>query len=167
MNSTRVYVIEKLSTLLGIPKDDEICTDIEKCILNYACDTCCGQPAWDNTDFTKMYKHRFLWIQSGLKNNPELGVKICEKKIKPTELVRMGPGQLWPGGPYAKAMEQWIHKELRKEYITNEIKNQDGLFTCNRCKTKKTTYYQLQTRSADEPMTTFVSCLNCDKNWKC
>ena len=41
------------------------------------------------------------------------------------------------------------------------------LFTCGRCKKNETTYYQLQTRSADEPMTTFVTCLNCGKRWKC
>ena len=167
MNSTRVFVIEKLSTLLGISKDDKICTDIEKCILNYACDTSCGKSAWDNPDFVKMYKHRFLWIQSGIKNNSDLKDKICKNKIKPTELVKMGPHHLWPDGPYARTIEDRIHKELRKEYLAKEVKNQDGLFTCNRCRTKKTTYYQLQTRSADEPMTTFVSCLNCDKNWKC
>lgn len=167
MNSTRVFVIEKLSTLLGIPKDDKICTDIEKCILNYACDTSCGQPAWDNPDFVKMYKHKFLWLQCGLKDNTELVDKICVTKIKPKELVTMGPHQLRPDGLYAKTMQDRIHKELRKEYLAKEIKNQDGLFRCERCKTKKTTYYQLQTRSADEPMTTFVSCLNCDKNWKC
>ncbi|KAI6698696.1 hypothetical protein NL676_018815 [Syzygium grande] len=31
-------------------------------------------------------------------------------------------------------------------------------FKCGRCGQRKTTYYQLQTRSADEPMTTFVTC---------
>ena len=40
-------------------------------------------------------------------------------------------------------------------------------FTCWKCKSKKCTYYQLQTRSADEPMTTFVSCLDCGNRWKC
>ena len=39
-------------------------------------------------------------------------------------------------------------------------------FTCGRCKRNKTTYYQLQTRSADEPMTTFVTCLHCNNKWK-
>jgi len=38
---------------------------------------------------------------------------------------------------------------------------------CSGCK-KKTNcdYHQRQTRSADEPMTTFVTCLECDKRWK-
>ena len=38
---------------------------------------------------------------------------------------------------------------------------------CSRCKKKaRCDYYQLQTRSADEPMTTFVTCLDCDHKWK-
>ena len=28
-------------------------------------------------------------------------------------------------------------------------------------------YYQLQTRSADEPMTTYVTCIKCGTRWKC
>ena len=40
-------------------------------------------------------------------------------------------------------------------------------YTCGRCKKKECTYYQMQTRSADEPMTTFVTCLNCGKRWRC
>ena len=40
-------------------------------------------------------------------------------------------------------------------------------FTCRKCKSNKCTYYQMQTRSADEPMTTFVTCLECGNRWKC
>ena len=40
-------------------------------------------------------------------------------------------------------------------------------FTCFKCKAQKCTYYQLQTRSADEPMTTYVNCINCGNRWKC
>jgi transcription elongation factor S-II len=93
--------------------------------------------------------------------------KIVTKKLKPLEVIDMRPEQLDPSGKYAKVLEKRIHREMRKEALTKEAKNQEGFFTCNRCKSKKTTYYQLQTRSADEPMTTYVSCLNCDKNWKC
>jgi len=40
-------------------------------------------------------------------------------------------------------------------------------FKCFKCGKRKCTYYELQTRSADEPMTTFVSCLSCGNHWKC
>jgi transcription elongation factor S-II len=40
------------------------------------------------------------------------------------------------------------------------------MFTCNKCGQNKTTYFQLQTRSADEPMTTFVTCCACGNHWK-
>jgi len=41
-----------------------------------------------------------------------------------------------------------------------------GTFWCGKCKKNKTTYFQMQTRSSDEPMTTFVTCLNCHNRWK-
>ena len=168
MNSTREFVIGKLSTLLDITKDDKICTDLEKCILNHSHDKCCSQPAWDNPHFTSIYKHKFLSIQKCLINSEELKEKIKSKVISVIDLMDMRPEQLWSDGPYAKLQEERIHKDLRKQYLAKEAKDSlVGFFTCGRCKSKKTTYYQLQTRSADEPMTTFVSCLNCEKNWKC
>jgi transcription elongation factor S-II len=45
--------------------------------------------------------------------------------------------------------------------------NKGGEFKCSRCKSSKTTFHEKQTRSADEPMTVFVLCLNCGKRWRC
>jgi len=39
-------------------------------------------------------------------------------------------------------------------------------FRCSKCGQRKTTYFQMQTRSADEPMTTFVTCTVCSHAWK-
>jgi DNA-directed RNA polymerase subunit M/transcription elongation factor TFIIS len=167
MNSTREFVVERFSTLLGIPATDKICTDLEKCILNHSYDVSRDQPAWDNPNFTGIYKQKFLSLQKNIRGSPELKEKIVTKKLNPVEIVAMRPEQLCPDGAYAQMLEKRIHRELRKEALTKEAKNQEGFFKCERCKSMKTTYYQLQTRSADEPMTTFVSCLNCDKNWKC
>lgn len=40
------------------------------------------------------------------------------------------------------------------------------MFRCGKCGERKCKYYQKQTRSADEPMTTFVTCVNCNNHWK-
>lgn len=39
-------------------------------------------------------------------------------------------------------------------------------FLCTRCWKRECTYYEMQTRSADEPMTIFITCLNCGKHWR-
>ena len=68
--------------------------------------------------------------------------------------------------------------EKWEELVQNKIKRDNAKynvdmeaateeFMCYKCKKRKCTYYELQTRSADEPMTTFVSCLNCGNRWKC
>jgi DNA-directed RNA polymerase subunit M/transcription elongation factor TFIIS len=163
----RKFIVERFSTLLEIPESDPICINLEKNIFNYAIDSTSGDASWDNKCFVMFYKSKFLSIQFTMKNNPEIKKRLVDKKIKTVNLVNMRPEELWFDGPRAKTIDERIHKEMRKEYLAKEMKTQDGFFTCNRCKSKKTTYYQLQTRSADEPMTTFVSCLNCNKNWKC
>jgi transcription elongation factor S-II len=71
---------------------------------------------------------------------------------------------------------QEINKEHWKKYIDRQSANDEFLysrtagirtteFKCGRCKEKNCTYYQLQVRCSDEPMTTFVNCLNCGNKW--
>ena len=72
---------------------------------------------------------------------------------------------------------QEMHPELWKDLIEQKMKRDESkmnqrleastdMFTCKKCKSKRCTYYELQTRSADEPATIFVTCLDCGKNWK-
>jgi len=44
--------------------------------------------------------------------------------------------------------------------------SENGAYTCNKCKSSKTSYFQLQIRGADEPMTTFITCNSCSHQWK-
>lgn len=39
-------------------------------------------------------------------------------------------------------------------------------FQCGRCKKRECVFFQLQTRSSDEPMTTFIQCTYCKNRWK-
>jgi transcription elongation factor S-II len=54
-----------------------------------------------------------------------------------------------------------------------EVQAETDAFQCGRCKQRKCRYRQAQTRSADEPMTTFVTCTVCNNRsvsrypWKC
>ncbi|XP_078006046.1 transcription elongation factor A protein 2 isoform X2 [Phascolarctos cinereus] len=66
-------------------------------------------------------------------------------------------------------------KEIRKAMTKEAIREhqmaktggtQTDLFTCGKCKKKNCTYTQVQTRSSDEPMTTFVVCNECGNRWK-
>ena len=41
-----------------------------------------------------------------------------------------------------------------------------GGFVCRKCKKERTSFYQMQTRSSDEPMTVFINCLDCGFRWR-
>ena len=66
---------------------------------------------------------------------------------------------------WEKIIEEKIQRDKSKYEINIEATTDE--FKCWKCKKRKCTYYELQTRSADEPMTTFVSCLSCGNHWKC
>jgi DNA-directed RNA polymerase subunit M/transcription elongation factor TFIIS len=106
-------------------------------------------------------------MKQGLMRCPANCENLKSGRVKTFQFIEYDPKELLPGGPYARMRDELVYRDLRKEYYSKELKNQEGLFKCGRCKSMKTTYYEMQTRSADEPMTVFVSCHNCGKNWKC
>lgn len=193
MEKVRNHVIEKLADTLDLSKTDPIVVNLEKSIVNHASarvetpkrenDTQsytiagikCGSnagwkekgvAAWDNDYFVATYKQKFLHLRENLKTNETLRDAVRAKTMKPEDLVQLKPWELQPNGRYAQQMEKQIHKELRKQALQDESKCIEGFFTCRRCKSKRTSYYELQTRAADEPTTVFVTCLNCDAHWK-
>ena len=50
--------------------------------------------------------------------------------------------------------------------VAQEEKSVSTSLECGKCHQKKVSYSQAQTRSADEPMTTFCECMNCGNRWK-
>jgi transcription elongation factor S-II len=167
MNATRKFAVDKFAETLEVSPDDARVVNLEKSILNHTCDRFPeDERTFENLKFGEAYKLKFLEIRRNLQRNPELCERLKNKTIKTHTLIDMKPWQAVPDGIYAKTREERIHKELRKEFLAREAQNQTGFFRCGKCKSYKTSYYQLQTRSADEPMTTFVSCLNCNNNFK-
>lgn len=92
-------------------------------------------------------------------NNKTLLKSILSEKIDPYFIAFLSPSQLNP--------EAWT-KELDKENKNNEAKNNiktTDLYKCYKCGHRKCVTTQKQTRSADEPMTTFVTCIVCYNTW--
>ncbi len=167
MAAIRKYMHNEFLKFLPDPKAQ----DMEKSVYNWAIKKTKGfgeKPAWENRKFVERYKKHFLEIKFALQNG-NLVDRISSGEVKSKTIGMMTPQGLWPTGPLATL----IHKrqeayQLKLQAIKDEEESfTEGMFTCGKCKSKKTTYYQMQTRSADEPMTTFVTCLNCNKKWKC
>lgn len=163
----RDYVVSRLSSILNIPKDDKLCLNLEKCIFNWAVDETQrrgDEPSFENVLFSERYKRKFLNIQFNIESIRE---QLINRTIKVTDVVYMTPYQLNPQGIYAKTKEKLRVEWLHKYSLNTEDPDYEGMFKCGKCKSMKTTYYQLQTRSADEPMTTFITCKNCGNRWRC
>lgn len=43
---------------------------------------------------------------------------------------------------------------------------EEGMLECGKCKARTVSVIQVQTRSADEPMTCFCTCRACGNKWK-
>merc|ERR1719282_219225 len=64
-------------------------------------------------------------------------------------------------------LRQYSMEEIQSDWALKHGQQRIcGMFTCGKCKGTRTTYFQMQTRSSDEPMTTFVTCLTCNNRWK-
>jgi DNA-directed RNA polymerase subunit M/transcription elongation factor TFIIS len=61
-----------------------------------------------------------------------------------------------------------IDEKTKTEKILRDSLEESAsdLFKCPRCHKSKTIHCEVQTRSSDEPMTTFITCLECGKKWK-
>ena len=157
----------KASDFLNLNEENVIVLNIEKGIFNNAIQYCKekGYPLkWSDTNFCKKYAtdaRRILANISYTTNAPVLREKIKDGMIEPYDLVNMTREELNP-----EVWENLKTKTLNKVVVKQEAQ-EDGMFKCNKCKSMKTVYYQMQTRSADEPMTTYVTCTNCNFKWKC
>ena len=150
-----------------IVNDEKITCNLEKGILNYSIMVAKEKNIvrkWDNTYFVVLYIERMRTIMYNLKHNPELMSILMSSEIKPHKIAFMTHQEMKPS-----RWERLINdKKIRDKNMYNpQLDANTDNFTCRRCKSKRCSYYQLQTRSADEPMTTFVTCIDCGNRWKC
>lgn len=99
-----------------------------------------------------------------MKNNKEFINKIINDEITFVELAGITHQEMRP--------EHWtelIKEKIRmdkKLFDERKVESMSDLIKCRKCKGRECTYYELQTRSCDEPATQYYTCLLCDHKWK-
>jgi DNA-directed RNA polymerase subunit M/transcription elongation factor TFIIS len=166
----RDKVIENFTEIL---EDKDLTVNLEKSLLHFISDQALKEGIevdWSNRVFWNMYRNKaislyenLLGTDSYVQNKENWLQRIKSGEISVQTYVEMNAID---GCPYRwkAAIERMIETE-KKLYSKNQAAS--IVMWCSGCKKKsKCDYYQMQTRSADEPMTTFVTCLECDRQWK-
>ena len=160
----REKIIQKFNDLIG---DEEISCELEDSIFEFV------EKEIENRGeflekvsglFIRLYHNKVVAIYNNLnmKNNiknKSFLDKILKREINCKEVPYMTPQEIFPEHWKAleekqKATDEFLYLK-KPEAATDEYK-------CAKCKERKCSYYELQVRSSDEPMTRFVKCLVCD-----
>jgi transcription elongation factor S-II len=124
--------------------------------------------SWKSREFVEKYRQIVRTVFSNIHpdspvKNTRLIARVLEGEFPLTEIPSMSSYEMFP--------ENWF--TLKDKLLQREQKILEGnksratdQFKCRRCNKRECTYYELQTRSADEPMTIFITCLNCGKEWR-
>jgi DNA-directed RNA polymerase subunit M/transcription elongation factor TFIIS len=157
----RNNIRKKLNEIL---KNEKNALNLEKGIFNYALKESQQKKVikkWDNHLFVQIYINHLRSIITNL--HGEILQKITDGVLKPHLVAFMTHHEIRP--------EKWSalidakSKRDKNKFEVNMSAATDS-FTCRKCKGNKCTYMQLQTRCADEGITTYVCCITCSARWK-
>lgn len=120
---------------------------------------------WGTSTGAQKAKYRSIMFNIKDSKNPDFRRKVLLGQFEPHTITELTPEQM-----ASDALREKNEKIKEKALFECErgqaaVASTDK-FKCGRCKKNETTYYQMQTRSADEPMTTYVTCVNCNNRWK-
>lgn len=115
-------------------------------------------------EFSQSFPKEVRSKTHNLKENKQLCENVYKSVINTVNFVKMLPSEMQSEELKNKDNE-YIKESLLASQIAKVSADTD-MFECSKCKQRKCTYSQLQTRSCDEPMTTFVTCTVCGNRWK-
>ncbi|KAJ5820286.1 hypothetical protein N7474_005877 [Penicillium riverlandense] len=115
----------------------------------------------------EQYRTKIRSLFQNLKNksNPMLRVRVMSGEITPDHFIRMTHDEL-RSAEQRDADEKIKKENMDKAMVAQAERSISTSLQCGKCGQRKVTYTEAQTRSADEPMTLFCTCLNCGKSWR-
>lgn len=151
--------------MTGFFENEKCAANLEKGVYNWALKEATNLRVvkkWDNPFFVIIYLDHLRSVYINLKNE-KLVKMVKNGEIKAHEIAFMTHQEMcpdvWDTLIKAKTIRDTNKFEANMEASTDTFK-------CRKCFSKKCTYMQVQTKSADEPMTIFVTCLDCGARWK-
>lgn len=154
MNKTRLYAVNQFKKHFNQKKS----TEYEQALFDLISELYSDQNNFDYIKFNRNYSKYLANILENLEYNHEFKKVIKDNSF--SNVLEMNVTEWAP----------LLYESFKfKSEMNNEIR--EGQFKCNNCAKNKdyywnTTYYELQTRSSDEPMTIFITCQTCKKKWK-
>jgi len=165
----RKNIIDQISSVV---KNVSFAKKIERSIYNYAVKESKNKKVirkWENKNFCMIYTDRFRSLYFNIKKDTYVANKHFLKKLKIKNMKNEDIANLTHRDMNPKIWKKLINDKIKRDenLAKGDISASTDEFKCFKCFKRKCTYYQLQTRSADEPMTTFVTCLECGNRWRC
>ena len=122
---------------------------------------------WSFPLFESLYERKVRYICGNLHphsyiQNTDLLARYKRGEYTFEDLMTWNQTEIFP-----ERNKELAEKQFQREQrlLEGNKANATDKFFCGRCHKRECTYYELQTRSADEPMTIFIQCVNCGKRW--
>jgi transcription elongation factor S-II len=164
----RELCIDKFCSILD--NNIELSKKIEESIYHYTLSQSKIKginPNIEDKYFKRIYVNKIITLYNNLNEHSYIENKNFKKRLYDGDIDVENIAFLTP---------QEVHQDHWKKYLDRQTANDEFLYSrtvgvrtkeykCGRCKERNCTHYQLQVRCSDEPMTTFVNCLNCGNKW--
>ncbi len=145
--------------------------DLERGIFNFTLEEASRRNVrrvWENPEFQTLYDVSARRTLSNLDDKSYIGNgrllhRLQEGEFLPHDIAFMSYSELFPE-KWGNLIEDAIKRETKMLEVDKSMAT--DMFRCSKCGKRQCTYYEMQTRSADEPMTQFIRCMNCGKQWR-
>ena len=170
-NKGRLDCYKRFTFLIDHGVSEEKIRDLEKHILIATLEEAKRKHIfahWANKLFEEIYIQRQRRLFSNLHPESPVGnvglfERVITNDISMQDLAYFTDIELFPEN-WTKLQELMLIRE--QKWLEGNTSMKTDKFRCSRCGKSECSYYEMQTRSADEPMTIFITCLNCNKRWR-
>lgn len=124
--------------------------------------------SWSNNKFSRLYLEKARSMLANIDKesyiqNDRLLLRLNEKEFLPHDIPFMKPENIFP--------ERWkdtidLYMKKYENAYENKVVAMTDMFLCGKCKKRECTYYEIFSRSADEPAVIHIRCVNCGNSWK-